>query len=144
MKKTAKITALCAALMMMCTVPSAYAGAEADMKNAPKTAAVMMNAAKSKKKQKYGVMVKHYRSIVKETGKLLTNPQYSLYDITGDGIPELFVSTGDAHVNGVEIYSSDNKKYVKKSAGNQDMTMKHTTNSAVTGKHIIIPKTVLL
>ena len=40
-------------------------------------------------------------------------PMCSLYDITGDGVPELFVSANDAHASGAEIYSYHNGKLVR-------------------------------
>lgn len=51
----------------------------------------------------------------------------SLYDITGDGTPELFVSDGNAHISGVEIYSySDGKvtHFAKKSKFDDEMYYK--------------------
>lgn len=46
-----------------------------------------------------------YRSIVKKASVEGTDPMCSLYDITGDDIPELFVSPCDTHASGVDVYT---------------------------------------
>ena len=64
---------------------------------------------RQKTAKKFDRMAFEYKMIVEKTAKVNVSPMYSLYDITGDGIPELFVSPGDAHASGVEIYSSDSR-----------------------------------
>lgn len=52
--------------------------------------------------------VNEYKSIIRDHKGSVAGC-CSLYDVTGDGIPELFISDGNAHANGVEIYSYNGK-----------------------------------
>ena len=61
--------------------------------------------------------VKAYKRIIdnyiNEPKQTALDCMCSLYDITGDGIPELLISGSDVHASGVEIYSYSNNKVIK-------------------------------
>lgn len=66
----------------------------------------------------------------------------SLYDITGDGIPELFISEGDYHASGVHIYSYSKDKLIQFTSRNDDNEVFYTFGGW--GEVTYCPKTRLL
>ena len=51
----------------------------------------------------------YLKEIVQNRSEEESYPHFSLYDITGDGTPELFVSEGTYHAAGVDVFSFDGR-----------------------------------